>query len=73
MKITEMIPHDMPDWANEGIDSGQFFRVCLAKVEELENSLRDCASKLESQISRNPELPESYKDLFNKAFRLLRK
>ena len=71
MKVIEMIPNDIPDWANEGIDSGQFFRVCLAKVEELENSLRDCASKLESQASRNPELPDSYKDTIIHAFNLL--
>ena len=42
-----------------------------ARCKELELSLRDCASKLESQTTRNPELPKSYRDIVEKAFELL--
>lgn len=46
---------------------------CVKKrVALLEVSLHDCASKLESQISRNPELPPSYRDVVKTAFDLLR-
>jgi hypothetical protein len=41
------------------------------RINELEESLRDCASKLESQVSRNPELPKSYAEVVTKAFALL--
>ena len=27
--ITEIIPDDLPDWAEDGLANGQFFRVCL--------------------------------------------
>lgn len=43
----------------------------LMRVAELESSLQECASKLESQISRNPTLPKSYQDAVTKAFELL--
>jgi hypothetical protein len=41
------------------------------KNVELEESLRDCASKLESQVVRNSDLPASYAETVNTAFALL--
>ncbi len=52
MKITEIIPDDMPEWANDGIDSGQFFRVCLAKVKKLEQQVLELKGVVSSQKSR---------------------
>ena len=40
------------------------------RIEKLEESLRDCASKLESQLGRS-ELPKSYQVSVSKAFSLL--
>ena len=42
------------------------------RIKELEASLSDCASKLESQLVRNPQLPETYKEIVSDAFALLR-
>jgi hypothetical protein len=41
------------------------------RILELEESLCECASKLESQVVRNPELPKSYAEVVTKAFALL--
>jgi hypothetical protein len=41
------------------------------KNVELEELLRDCASKLESQVVRDPELPASYAETVKKAFSIL--
>lgn len=35
-KITEIIPKDLPDWAKESFETGQFFRVAIEKVAALE-------------------------------------
>jgi len=43
----------------------------MRRVRALEESLRDCASKLEYQVSRNPELPERYSEIVKEAFELL--
>lgn len=32
-KITEIIPDDIPQWAAEAIDRGDFFKVAIAKAE----------------------------------------
>lgn len=40
-KVTEIIPENMPEWAQDGIDSGQFFRVCLERVEHAEKQVED--------------------------------
>ena len=42
------------------------------RIEMLEHVLQDCASKLESQVSRNSNLPLSYRALVNRAFNVLR-
>ena len=34
--ITEIIPDDIPQWMQDAIDDGQFFRICRERVEELE-------------------------------------
>ena len=38
-KITEIIPDNLPDWAQEAMDNGQFFKVAIKKVAELEAGL----------------------------------
>lgn len=35
-QIIEIVPDDMPQWAWDAFDSGQFFRICVQKVEDLE-------------------------------------
>ena len=40
-KVTEIIPEDIPSWAQEAIDEGQFFRIAMEKVKELEKELRE--------------------------------
>lgn len=43
-KITEIIPDDMPDWANKAMENGQFFRVALDKVKKAEAQKKKCYS-----------------------------
>ena len=52
MKITEIVPDDMPKWANDAFDGGQFFRVCLAKVGKLEKENK----KLKKIIKNRKEI-----------------
>ena len=40
-KITEIIPDDMPEWALEAFWTGQFFRVCVEKVETLQARVKE--------------------------------
>ena len=40
-------------------------------AKALETLLRECASKLESQVMRNPELPKSYYTVIDEAFNAL--
>lgn len=49
MKIAEIIPDDMPKWAQDGIDSGQFFRVCLDRVASLEYKIK-CMNNKDSDL-----------------------
>ena len=42
-------------------------------MTEAEELIQELASKLESQISRNPELPAAYSVLVHRAFKFLRK
>ena len=39
MKITEIIPADLPGWAIKAMADGQLFNVTFAKINELENQL----------------------------------
>ena len=34
--ITEIVPDDMPEWAIVAMADGQFFRLCIERVELLE-------------------------------------
>jgi len=34
-KITEIIPNDIPDWAQKAMEEGQFFNVAINLVEKL--------------------------------------
>ena len=34
--ITEMIPKDMPEWAKDAIEDGQFFNVAAKAMNELD-------------------------------------
>ena len=45
MHITEIVPDldTMPDWAQAAFLEGQFFRVALARVLELESALQPFA------------------------------
>lgn len=42
-----------------------------ARIEQLLGILWECASKLESQVVRNPELPKSYATVVGEAFAIL--
>jgi hypothetical protein len=33
-KITEVIPDDIPAWAQDAMDAGEFFRVAISRVED---------------------------------------
>jgi len=44
---------------------------CTVSAEDAEDLLRACASKLESQVVRNPDLPKSYADLVKEVFEFL--
>lgn len=37
--ITEIIPDDMPEWAKQAMDEGQFFNVVCERLKELETAL----------------------------------
>ena len=36
-KTTEIIPDDLPKWAQDAINEGQFFREAIERVAELED------------------------------------
>lgn len=40
-KITEIIPDDMPDWLMEAFNRGQFFRVVIERIKELEKEVKE--------------------------------
>ena len=56
VNITEILPDDMPEWANDGIDSGQFFRVCLSKVATLEDKVKRLEADFEELEEREIQL-----------------
>ena len=33
IKVTEIIPDDIPQWASDAIADGQFFRIAIERVE----------------------------------------
>ena len=35
MKITEIIPDDLPEWAKQAMDDGQFFNVVSEKIKNM--------------------------------------
>jgi hypothetical protein len=37
--ITEIIPDDLPEWANEAMADGQLFRVCIEKATSKDDLL----------------------------------
>jgi len=47
-KITEIIRDDMPEWAQDAIDNGNFFSVAIAKVESLEKEVKDLNDTLDN-------------------------
>jgi len=42
-KITEIIPDDIPEWAQKSFDEGNFFRTAIEKVSELQEALEPFA------------------------------
>jgi len=50
--ITEIIPDSWPDWAKDAFDDGQFFRIAVEKVIDLEAQLS------KEWISVEDRLPE---------------
>lgn len=48
-------------------------RLSAKRIDDLEGLLFECASKLESQIHRNPNLPISYGKIVKSAFELINK
>lgn len=81
-KITEIIPDSIPDWAKDAMDDGQFFRMTLERIASLEAQLKEredernkalrllwnCSAKLESQVMRYPNLPNSYYTTMKEGF-----
>jgi len=47
-KITEIIPDNRPEWAQEAIDNGNFFSVAIAKVESLEKEVKSLNAALDN-------------------------
>jgi len=39
-KITEIVPDDLPEWAQTSFDNGRFFKVAVEKVSFLEKELQ---------------------------------
>ena len=35
-RIVEIFPDNVPEWAQEAFDAGQFFRIAIARVQEAE-------------------------------------
>jgi hypothetical protein len=58
-------PAEVPNFIEKAFTKLTQERDALVEI------LRDCTSKLESQVCRNPELPPSYKDLVARSFSLL--
>jgi hypothetical protein len=42
-KITEMVPENMPNWAKDAFDKGQFFYIACDRVEKYEKVLKSIA------------------------------
>jgi len=47
-KITEIIPDNIPEWAQEAMDNGNFFSVAIAKVESLEKEVKSLNDTLDN-------------------------
>jgi len=39
--ITEIIPDDLPEWAKEAFDDGQFFKVVCERIKQLEQPTKE--------------------------------
>jgi len=61
-KIVEIIPDNMPEWALNAMDRGQFFKEALEKISTLESAI----AKHES----DSELLNLYKQALTKAVSL---
>jgi len=40
-KVTEIIPDELPEWAEDAIAKGQFFKEAVQKVETLQAAIDD--------------------------------
>lgn len=40
-KITEIIPDDLPDWAKQAMDNGQFFKTACDRIKQLEQPTKE--------------------------------
>ncbi len=51
--ITEIIPDDIPEWANEAMAEGQLFRVCIERATSKDDLLEDdgVLTELQSAIA----------------------
>ena len=38
-RIVEIFPDNVPEWAQEAFDAGQFFRIAIARVQEAEGKV----------------------------------
>ncbi len=47
--ITEIIPDDIPEWANEAMAAGQLFRVCIDRATSKDDFLEDEGVLIELQ------------------------
>jgi hypothetical protein len=50
MKITEMIPKNMPQWAKDAMEEGQLFNVTFDKIKLLEEQLAE-SKPLDTQLT----------------------
>jgi len=52
-KVTEIIPDDIPRWASDAINNGDFFKVCIEKVTFLEREVNNLKNNLTSNQGHN--------------------
>lgn len=62
-KITEIIPDDIPQWAAEAIERGDFFRVAIAKAEAADkHQTAEVSPSKSSDLLCCPECGKDAKD-----------
>jgi len=64
---------DLPECMQpDGAEPCKAYNELYMHSRKLEGLLHQCASKLESQVVRNPDLPKAYSELVKKSFSLIK-